>query len=101
MAVTSAGTVILNATHLGDGASLADIIKIATASGRPIYIGVEIETSRELLRWIDDAAAEIVCAIGGPIVSRAAAYDRAEALTRRGPSTDRPSDRARRRSRGR
>lgn len=69
LAVTSAGTVLLNVTHLWDGA-LADFITRATESGRPIFIGVEIETSSELLRWVDDAAAEIVAAMGSRVQRR-------------------------------
>lgn len=102
MAVTSAGTVLLNATHLRDGASVADFIDIAKATRRPIFIGVEVETSRELLRWIDDAAAEIVGAIGGPIVSGVASASgrssEATASAHRGRGADRaPRPRDRRR----
>jgi hypothetical protein len=67
MAITSDGQALLNIAHLIDATDpLAAVTKLV-AEGRRLFIGVVVPARdrRRLAKDIEDAAAEIICRIGG------------------------------------
>ena len=61
-ALSSDGSVLVNANQLGVGSTLAEIVAHAEATGLPIFVGVALPARgvRPILRAIDDAAADVV-----------------------------------------
>lgn len=72
MGLTSAGEVIINATHLTGTQDVAAVIARLIDKGHEVFIGVVVpsELRRELMRDIDDAGADIVGRIGVRVLRR-------------------------------
>jgi thiamine pyrophosphate-dependent acetolactate synthase large subunit-like protein len=66
MAIASDGTILVNATRLTCEDGIEEAIKAALATGRPVFIGVELDpkTAGRALERLDDAVAEIAGRIG-------------------------------------
>jgi len=67
MALTSDGEPLLNIAHLNDAADPVAMVRRLLAEGHTIFVGVTVprRDRRRLMKDIEDAAAEIVCRIGG------------------------------------
>jgi hypothetical protein len=66
MAITSDGTLLVNAARLTTGDGFEEAIKAAAATGRPVFVGVGLDpkTAGRALERLDDAVAEIAGRIG-------------------------------------
>jgi hypothetical protein len=65
LAVTSAGSVLVNVTHLGQRGELNQLVEFAQGTGRRIFIGVELlpDETKTALEKFDHMAAEIVATV--------------------------------------
>jgi hypothetical protein len=67
MAITSHGQPLLNITHLDDATDPVAVVRRFLAAGHTVFIGVAVppRDRKRMAKDIEDAAAEIVCRIGG------------------------------------
>jgi len=67
LAVTSDGTMFINAITLTTDDSLDAVIQVARAQGDQIFVGVVLGRGdvRQALRMLDDACAEVAARVGG------------------------------------
>jgi hypothetical protein len=74
IAVASDGTIIVNATHLDAGTDPIAAVRRLLDEGHEIFVGVVVPNNlrRELLRDVDDAAADLVGRLGAKLGRRRA-----------------------------
>ncbi len=71
MAITSDGTVLLNVTHLKNGDAL-EAARELLAEGHEVFVGIAVpgQLRGELLRGIEDGAADLLGRIGPKLRQR-------------------------------
>jgi len=69
LAMTSDGALVVNAAQFQDDTSLETLLRVATATGLEIFIGVVLPDDHRarLVKDIDDAAAELASRAGGKL----------------------------------
>lgn len=65
LAVTSTGRVLVNVTHLTQHRELHQLLELTQATGRKIFLGVELRPYETKQAWtkLNDATAEIVATV--------------------------------------
>jgi hypothetical protein len=72
MALASDGSILVNAAQLTTKDDLAAVVECARASGLPVFVGVIVpdRLRKEVLRDLDDAAADIVGRLGARLAPK-------------------------------
>ncbi len=89
MAVSSEGTLLVNAIQLGSGTALTDVISYAEGTGLPVFVGVVVPKRMRprFVRETDDALADVVGRLGPgltPSAARGSASSRSSGARGRG-----------------
>jgi hypothetical protein len=67
LALAADGTILVNVAHLFNTQNAGELLERAAEQGGELFIGVTLAAreSREVVRWLEDSAAEVVGHVGG------------------------------------
>lgn len=65
LAVASDGAILVNAAEFALVTSFDDVVKNAKASGLPVFVGVVVAARNNVMKAIEDAAADVAGRVGG------------------------------------